>query len=306
MRILIFILITWLSCNTLAAPCEQMQLQVQPSNVDLSNNPNTSATIVVKADTRDGGCDFFLTFDYGTASSFNNRKLDHGSFTWPMQISKNSSHTQVLKNFPDVSSNNDVLNNSLPGGNNGAQRTLTYWMQVDQTDMWRKAGNYTGNFTVRLYRGTIASYTFIDSRQISANYNAPKKADISVIPTGQPFSITDTTETLNFGPLSTGDTKSADIRIKTNAGYSLYASSANNGALKHLLLNSYVSYVAKFDGVTINLSGSAANPKLVMQENGDSPANGFLVPASITIGSTAGAQSGSYSDTITLTIQTRN
>jgi len=306
MRILIFILITGLSFKIFAAPCEQMQLQVQPSNVDLSSNPNSSATIVVKANTNDGGCDFFLTFDYGTASSFNNRILDYGVFTWPMQISKNSSHTQVLKKFPDISSNNDVLNNSLPSGSNDAQRTLTYWMQVDQTDTWRKAGNYKDNFTVRLYRGTISSYTFIDSRLISANYNAPKKADISVIPTGQPFSVTNTTETLNFGTLSTGDTKSADIRIKTNAGYSLYASSLNNGALKHLSLNSFISYTANFAGVAASLSGSAAIPKLVKQENGDSPANGFLIPANITIGNTSGAQSGSYSDTITLTIQTRN
>lgn len=306
MKVLFFVLITCLSINSWSAPCEQMQLQVQPSNVDLSNNPNTTATIIVKADTRDGGCDFFLTFDYGSASTFNNRKLDHGSFPWPMQISKNSTHTQVLKTFPDVSSNNDVLNDTLPGGSNDAQRSLTYWLQVDQTDIWRKAGNYTGNFTVRLYRGTFSNYTFIDSRQLSANYNAPKKADISVLPVGQPFSVTDTSETLNFGTFSSGDTKNADIRIKTNAGYSLYASSTNNGALKHLSLNSYVPYVAKFNGITLNLSGSAANPQLVKQENGDSPANGFLVPASITIGSTAGAQSGSYSDTITLTIQTRN
>jgi hypothetical protein len=169
---------------------------------------------------------------------------------------------------------------------------------------WRPQGFYLDSYVVTLYKGNpFGSYSFVSSNVILFQYQGAKRVDISIVPTGGNFDVSDTTELLNFGTLTTGATKSCDAVMKYNAGYILRASSANNGRLKHQTENEFIDYTATFDGVTFSLSNSAGNPVQVDRVLGQSPASGTRIPISVTIGNVANKRGGQYNDTITLTVQ---
>lgn len=289
-----------------SADCTNMQLQANQTAFDMATNPTVNTGLVVKANTMPGGCDFFITFDYGQGNSYNNRGLRMwgNSSPWPFQLSKDAASTNILKNIPDVTSMNDVLYGTLEYGSNDRQVNVNYWAILNMSNPWLPWGNYTDTFTLNLYRGNpFGVYNYVDTKIITFNYYAAKRVDISVVSSGGTFNLNDTSETMNFGNLTSGATKTADVILKYNAGYILYASSANNGQMKHQSLSQYISYAIKFNGTTYSLAGSSTSPTQIQRDTGRSPASGLTIPVSVTAGSIAGKQSGIYSDVITLTVQ---
>lgn len=297
--------LTLVSAVAVADDCMNMQLQAQQTAFDLTTNPNITSNLIVKADTRAKGCSFFITFDYGLSANFASRSLKYFLvYNWPFQLYKDSGNTQVLKNIPQVNDYNDVLNGTLPDkGGSDAQLSIPYWITADMSSPWRQQGTYSEWITATLYKGTLSNYEFVRSVVIAFYLNAPKRADISVVPSGGSFNIADISETLDFGNLATGTTRSCDVIVKYNAGYILYASSQNNGRLKHETESSYIPYTISFAGTAVNLGNSANTPVQVRRELGSSPASGKIIPTSVTIGNYSQDQSGNFSDIITLTVQ---
>ncbi|WP_413291939.1 hypothetical protein ACLSU7_10970 [Bdellovibrio sp. HCB185ZH] len=297
--------LTLVSAVAVADDCMNMQLQAQQTAFDLTTNPNITSNLIVKADTRAKGCSFFITFDYGLSANFASRSLKYFLvYNWPFQLYKDSGNTQVLKNIPQVNDYNDVLNGTLPDkGGSDAQLSIPYWITADMSSPWRQQGTYSEWITATLYKGTLSNYEFVRSVVIAFYLNAPKRADISVVPSGGSFNIADISETLDFGNLATGTTRSCDVIVKYNAGYILYASSQNNGRLKHETESSYIPYTISFAGTAVNLGNSASTPVQVRRELGSSPASGKIIPTSVTIGNYSQDQSGNFSDIITLTVQ---
>ncbi len=149
----------------------------------------------------------------------------------------------------------------------------------------------------------FGSYTFEDSKSLFFSYSAAKRVDISVVPSRGSFNINDTSETMNFGNLTTGATRTADVILKYNAGYILYASSTNNGQMKHQTLAQFIlTRLSSMARLTV-FQGTSSSPKQIDRDLGRSPASGLTIPVSVTTGSVAGKQSGIYSDVITLTVQ---
>ncbi|QDK43835.1 hypothetical protein DOM22_00985 [Bdellovibrio sp. ZAP7] len=305
MKTALSLFLTLFSTAAFADDCMNMQLQAQQTAFDLTTNPNISSNLIVKADTRAKGCSFFITFDYGLSANYASRSLKYFLVnTWPLQLYKDSGNTQVLKNIPQVNDYNDVLNGALPDkGGNDAQISIPYWISADTSSPWRQQGTYSEWITATLYKGTLSNYEFVRSVVIAFYLNAPKRADISVVPSGGSFNIADISETLDFGNLATGTTRSCDVIVKYNAGYILYASSQNNGRLKHETASSYIPYTISFAGTTVNLGNSSSSPVQVKRELGSSPASGKIIPTSVTIGNYTQDQSGNFSDIITLTVQ---
>ncbi len=293
------------SVSAFAEDCNNIQLQAQQTAFDLTTNPNITSNLIVKADTRSHGCSFFVTFDYGLSANYASRSLKYLLVNnWPFQLYKDSGNTQVLKNIPQVNDYNDVLSGTLPDkGGNDAQVSLPYWISADMSSPWRQQGTYSEWITATLYKGTLSNYSFVSSVVIAFYMNAPKRADISVVPSGGSFNIADVSETLDFGNLAPGTTRSCDVIVKYNAGYILYASSQNNGRLKHDTASSYIPYTISFAGTTVNLGSSASSPVQVRRELGSSPSSGKIIPTSVTIGNYTQDQSGNFSDIITLTVQ---
>lgn len=305
MKYLIFVLAFTASMKAYSqAACSNMQMQINQTSFDLFSAQSVNPTIVVKANTNPGGCDFFITFGYGLATSSQSRNLRSGFDAWPFQLSKDAGGQQILKRIPDVSSTNDVLTGNLSPGSNDRQVSLTYWGILDMANPWLPKGNYEDTYLVSLYRGTpFGSYSLISIGTIRFFWASRGRVDISLVPTGGTFNISDTVETMNFGALTTGAVRTSDAVIKYNSGYILKASSENNGRIKHETNNEYIDYTAKFNGTAFNLSSSSGNPVQIERRLGQGPASGQRVPIEVTIGSVAGKRGGNYSDTITLTVQ---
>ncbi len=305
MKYLIFFLAFVASMKAYSqAACTNMQMQINQTSFDLFSSQSVNPTIVVKANTNPGGCDFFITFGYGLATSAQSRNLRSGFNTWPFQLSKDAGGMQILKRIPDVSSTNEVITGTLIGGSNDRQLAVNYWGILDMSNPWLPKGNYEDTYIVTLYRGSpFGSYSLISIGTIRFFWASRGRVDISLVPTGGTFNISDTVETMNFGGLTAGATRTSDAVIKYNAGYILKASSANNGRIKHETENEYIDYTAKFNGSVFSLSNTSGNPVQIERRLGEGPASGQRVPIEVTIGSVAGKRGGNYSDTITLTVQ---
>jgi hypothetical protein len=287
-----------------AAPCTNMQINLTSSSLNLSTSSSTVGTVRVTANTQPGGCSFYVTANYGTASSYSTRALRMNSNAWPYQIDKDSSLSHPLKANQDATSNNDVLNGVMPANKGQAfEVDINFWVNLDVSNPWLRFGNYNDNLTLSLYQGNVGSGTKISDINLGLNFNAPKRADIAIEQSGGSFALGDTVRTLNFGALTSGTSQSCDIVVKTNSGYMVTASSANNGRLKHASLNSYIPYTLNVSGGTINLSGSASSPVQIARVLGVSPASGFVLPTQVTIGTFGVVPVGTYADIITLTVQ---
>jgi hypothetical protein len=254
----------------------------------------------VSANTTLATCEYFLTFDYGSSNSYTNRSVKMGSSTWPFQISSDISGLQILKKKPEATSCSDVLCGTLPAGSFYQTKSQNFTVLIDNTNDWRTAGTYQETVTVSLYLGTVANPLFITSRTLSLTAQSNKRADLSVVTTGGSFDINKTIHTMNFANgLTTGATGTADVVVKFNAGYSLFASSENAGKLKQANGNDTIDYTFKINGTTYAIPYWTQ----IATQSGTSPVSGKVNPVSITIGNTTGKAEGTYSDTISLTIQ---
>lgn len=255
--------------------------------------------VIVSANTVLDDCNYFLTFDYGAASSFSSRAMVKGSFTWPYQLYKDSGATQVLKRVPDASSCSDMLCGNLPQGSFYQTRSNPYTIVIDESNLWRSAGTYRDSVVVRLYRGTPTSYSYVGSATMNLTFDSRTKFDLSVVPTGSAFNLNQTSYLMKFPGMTTGMQKTADIILKYNAGAKLFAWSSNGGKLKHVSENDTIDYTFNLNGTNISIPWWTQ----VATKTGTSPASGSVNPVVITIGNTAGKAKGTYKDTINLVVQ---
>lgn len=304
MRYCLGLLLLLFGGSALAAEaCHNMKIFLSPTNSFSTSAQTLTFNARVQANVSGGGCDYFITISYGSSSSYANRSVKYGSYSWPYQIAKDAAATQIIKTFPDVSGCADVICGNLPSGNGTLTQDNNYQFILDTSNLWRKYGSYSDNYTLRLYRGTPSSYSLMDQATVNVTFMASKKADISLVDSGASFDLADTTQTLNFGNMTGGEQGTADLIMKYNAGCTLYASSQNNGSMKHSTQNQYVSYTMKMNGATVNLAGTSVWPHAILYSHGVSPANGDVNPIVVTVGSTAGKTPGTYTDTITFTVQ---
>ena len=118
---------------------------------------------------------------------------------------------------------------------------------------------------------------------------------------GGVFDPTKTTKSIDFGSLKTGNTSSFNMAVRTNAGFSITLSSANNGNFKHVAGPSTVPYTAFVNGVLADLTGVVP----VVSGAGQTSLSGLIYPTKIVIGVVGiSGIAGNYSDTVTVTATT--
>jgi spore coat protein U-like protein len=273
------------------------------STVNFNSDSDPAITVTVQRSGKKG-CDFFLTFDYGPGGSASGRKLYQSSYSLPMNIYKDSAHTQVVKEIPDANTTAEAITGSFPDDTSTpSSQTITFYPQLGSVT-YNRFGYYSASFRGRLYEGTPSNHdSEEDHENLTFIYNMAKKIDLSLVPTGASFNAADTAETLNFGTLSAGAQRSFDILVKYNAGYLVRLSSVNEGRLKHQSYSDTVPYTFAVNSTPVSLSGSDTFPAFVAWGWGVSPANGLVLSSSVTIGALGNVRAGSYSDTVTVTVQ---
>ena len=287
------------------AACKDLAISsYSQSPVNFNTSTAPSVTVTVTRGSKKG-CDFFLTFDYGDATSFSGRRLDQGSYTIPMDVYKDAARTKVIKKIPDVTSANDVITGTFPDDTtNPSSLTVTFYPQLGSLS-YNRFGTYSETLVGRLYDGSpTGSSSLEDSRSLTFQYTMAKAIDLSLVSTGGAFNVNDTSETLAFGVLAAGQTKTFDIVLKYNAGYRVRVSSVNQGKLKHSSYADLVPYTLTVNSGTVNLSGSNTSPVQVATGTGVSGTNGLSLASSVVIGTVGNVRAGNYSDTVTVTVTT--
>ncbi|MGZ3710612.1 MAG: spore coat protein U domain-containing protein [Bdellovibrionota bacterium] len=296
----------WLLLSGIAqASCNNLRVNLANSNFDLTSNSAPALSLTVQR-AGSGGCDYFITFDYGASASYSDRKLfQSGGYTLPANIYRDSNHTQILKKVPDAATTSDVIMGNFPDGTNNPNSAIqTYYPTVD-ISAYNRFGDYSDTFTARIYQYTGSfSGTSTDSDTVKLKYTMAKKIDLSLVATGAAFNAADTTENMAFGTLTAGAVRTFDIGVKYNAGYRVKVSSANQGMLKHSTLVDTVPYSLQVNSATVNLVGSNSTPVQVATGTGVSASNGLFLTSSVTIGALGSARAGTYTDTVTVTVAT--
>lgn len=258
-------------------------------------------------------CNYSVTFSKGTSNPSNyNRYMLSGTNQLNYQLYKENSLTNILKDYPDATTNNDVITGSFSSSQNQTQ-TLTYYLQIPYNlatqPHLKPPGNYTDSFVVKAFDLTNGGTTTPDSNvTVSVSTSIARNIQLSLVSTGGGFDPNSTTQSLNFGTLTQGATLGFDLRVLSNAGFAVTFSSQNNGVLK--LTGSptspatTVSYTLTVNGAAKNLSSSQSSPVTVASGSGQTTTSGVANPVAVTIGSVSNKMAGSYSDNITVSVAT--
>lgn len=285
-------------------------LRLSASNVNViwDQNFTFQAVTFTLSKTKGGACNWAVGMTSGDVTGLNyNRRLTSGRDTLAYQVFVDSQLQRVLKDIPDASSKSDFLYGSFSNPANQSV-TLTYYFQIPPAQVTsptlKPSGTYADSVQLRVYSDEGAAAE--DMKQINITTTVPKIIDLSLVSPGSAFNSAQTSQSLDFGTLVEGSTKTLDLRVRSNAGYSISVSSANNGSLRHsdTDVRTQVPYLLSVNGSRTNLSSSASNPTTVGQGSGQTSMNGIGLPLSIAIGSVENAMAGKYTDSITVTVTT--
>ncbi|MEQ1664108.1 MAG: spore coat protein U domain-containing protein [Bdellovibrionales bacterium] len=282
-------------------------------NINWTINFTYIAVQLQIAKTGPDACDYGLGFSKGGGASYVSRQGTVASSLIRYQLYKDNGLTQVLKAVPDITSADEAVQGGFQAGSNMTQ-TVNYYFEIPYnlavTPSLVAAGVYTDSFVISLYEGSdpLAFVTAVDTASVNVSITVPTMIALSLIDSGGGFQEGSTMRTVNFGTLAEGQASSMDFRARTNAGFNVTFSSANNGFMKHTnpAKNSLVPYSFYVNGVLLDLSNSFAVPVSGVTASGQTSLSGLAYPIRVVVGnvSSGGKIGGPHSDSITITATT--
>ena len=243
---------------------------------------------------------FFVTFSINSSGNLP-RNLSSGANILHYQIYDSLSQNNVLSDLPTASIN-EVLSGVFSPDE--MEKRFTYFVVIPALQI-QPPGTYQDSVTLTVHEGTLNSYKSDRSTVITIATQVARLVELSIVNRGQPFVPESVTKELNFGGLEEGKSLGFDLRMRSNAGYTVTIESENNGFLKHTSLNdnSSIPYTFTLGGMLLDLSRGPITP---ISKNVITTAEGDPYEGLVTVGTTKGASAGNYRDTITLTVQTTN
>lgn len=309
-------------CSVTYADClssDMSLLGFVPSVIDFNSSSSVTTDFQVSHSAFTGveRCYFFGFVDYGSALNWSNRYLTHTSSgaTIPFNVYSSGTFTNNsrVRLAADAASNRHVMFEApLFFNPSGTTQTLTrsFFSLLGALPTNLPPGLYTESLIFRVAArltnppaSDYVSFPIVLSRAVQFIYNVDKELSFSLVATGGVFDPFSTSRLLSFGELESGESRTADIIIRTNVGYRLRASSLNNGKMQHAS-GTDVDYSLRILGSVVNLAGSSGSPILASSNPSNSPALGFILPLEVQVGSLTGAEpGGDYTDSIRFTIE---
>lgn len=301
MRLFILLMI-FLSWNSYAQECHfqfnQNQINVNysgealsiPFTIELQRPNNANSNLCSYAA-------FF--FSRGNANSYDRRVYGNGeSLRYTLE---NISPTGTLKDFGDHAGPNEFLGTAI---DLNQSKTLSGVFKMPDQESSFGSGHYQDvvNVTVYAYKSDSNNRRGM-TKQLVINVQKRVNVALSIVPEGGGFNAGSTQAVLDFGNMSTGQELGSDLIIKSNTGYRISMSSQNNGQFKHQNSQSFIPYSFYLAGALRNLSGSAQNPVMMVIKSASSIAAGDRYNMRVRVGNIEGRPYGSYSDYVTITVQ---
>ncbi len=235
-------------------------------------------------------CPFFVTFSRGGGG----RALRGPAGGLGYEIHRSSRRADILAALPTARDRN-LLSGAFARGQ--AKRQLDYHLFVAPRQVVLPGG-YQDTVTVAVYQGDLTDYRLADTRTVKIRTQVAAVVEVSLIDGGGRRDLAGARSVLDFGRLTTGETKHFRIEVKTNAGYDIALESENRGALRlaDVAASSSVPYTLSLDGLALDLGAAVSLPFSTAR-----PSHRFAV----TIGRIGNALSGRYRDNILVTVTAR-
>jgi hypothetical protein len=258
-------------------------------------------------------CEYVIGFTKGSAQNGTyNRFIQRNQVQIPMNFWK-SGLSEVIFNMPDAAPPANILMGAFPNGNGGNFNQHEAQIAMGVVPFGLPHGTYENQFRVQLWTRPVGSggaYSLANDENFTLRYVINQNLALSIVSTGAPFNLADTTESVDFGFLSQNQTRSFDLVVGSNMPYSLSMSSMNGARL----LRQGGSIAVPADRVAYQLQvGSTAYTSQVTLATGafpytspviSPPANTQLrFPLEVKIlDNTSSKNQGPYADTIVLTV----
>lgn len=254
-------------------------------------------------------CDFGIGISAG-GGTYSTRRGVSGSSILRYQIYSDNGLSKIVKDVPDITAADDMITGGFQAGT-GLSQQILYYIEIPvslaTTPTLVSAGTFVDTYVVNLYEGSdpMAFVTPVDSANITFTVNVDKMINLSLVDSGGSFNVAATSRNVNFGTLQEGLAAYFDLRVRTNAGFSITFSSTNDGRMKHPTKNSYVPYSFYANAALLNLTGSSSTPVTGLSGSGQTSLSGLAYPIRIVVGSlSGGVVSGTHQDDITITATT--
>lgn len=302
---------------TLAAPAAQAScgLSLNASNVSISWNLNfaTLAVAITLTKANAPACNFGIGISKGGAASEAARRVASGSNQLPYNIYQDSALTEMLEDYPDIQSSQNVILGGFVAGTNLTQ-TIVYYLTIPYATATSPTlvppGTYSDSYNIDAYEGTDYT-TFVTpaaTSTVNLTVTVPYLICMSLVNSGSAFDQSQTSRNINFGALYPGESTGFDLRVRTNAGFNITFSSQNNGYLKPSGSSTAtgVPYLFYVNSALLNLASSSGSPVTGLSGNGQTGLQGLGYPINVVIGNFSGASvvAGTLQDQILVTATT--
>ena len=251
-------------------------------------------------------CEYFIALSTGQSGDFNRRKLSQAANVLNYNVYTDTGKT-IFK-APPTAVQGQVIPGSFPVAIALTQtNNHSFFWTIDPQQIVPALGTHyaDANLSLGLYSGTLlTSPTLVASAAVTFRALVDSSVDLSLVRSGAPFDINDTTQLIDFGVLSSGEQRGLDLVVRSNNGYAVTMQSLNRQVMIHArapTVRDTVPYQVVLRGGGVDLSTGA--PVQVITGTGTTPATGISFPVEFTVGNLSGTEAaGTYSDTISVTV----
>jgi len=252
-------------------------------------------------------CEYFVTLSVGQSGNFNQRTMSGISNILNYNAYVDSGKSNIFKSLPGATQS-EIITGSFPIALALTQTNNHefFWTINPQQIVSAIGVPYVdGNLTLNLYSGLFfLSPTLVATKTITFQAFVDSSVDVSLVESGKPFDIGETTQLVNFGNLESGEQRGFDVVVRSNNSYSVTMQSQNHQLLVHSrepTVSGTVPYSITFNGGGVDLSTGA--PVQIIAGTDTTPATGTAFPIEFTVGTLSGAEpAGTYSDVINVEV----
>lgn len=165
------------------------------------------------------------------------------------------------------------------------------------------AGTYTGSFSVNLHGGPQGVPPVLAStRSFPLSVVVPEFTELGLVQPGFPFHSSTRSQTLDFGQLQEGDSRSLDLIVRSNVRYSVSVSSTNGSVLRNTnpAETSPIPYRLSANGTAFSMPAGLAIP--IVSQAPWTAGGEARYRLDFGIGAFGMVSAGEYSDTLIFTV----
>jgi len=274
-----------------------------PVSVDNQIFSEATGVLSVTVGHTGGPVPYFLTVSRGGSGSFEPREMEYrfffGLFAEYIDYNVFTPVGEIARDLTGPISPAEVIHGSFGNTGSGyATATGVFDLRIPPGQLVRR-GTYRDEVVVSLYEGhpsQAQSATLIDQATVEIASTTATVAQIAVSGQSQ--------HTIDFGFLTEGAVRTAELLFRSNAAYRIDAISENGGVMVNVYQpqSDPIAYQLRAGGSAVNLS-SQALIRIGLFPAGS--ADSFdTIPLSVTIGQVDQVLPGRFEDVITFTIST--